>query len=152
VENLLRRDQPWDYRDGREFATISDPKKALERWGRRRSFRRKDPDDALPPEQRALQHLQRADAIFRDVQVSFQSGGGGGGQAASAEDLADLFELELDKLRNQYETVERGAQQSTDNEVDEPCAARSGSPPAAENERLKRQANRSRARRRGRKR
>src|SRR5678809_1120398 len=38
--------------------------------------------DALPPEQRALQRLLAADAIFREVQVAFgqQNGGGGGGQ------------------------------------------------------------------------
>jgi len=147
VENLLRRmtNRGITEMDG-EFATISESlKKALEEMGpAEEKLAAKDPDDALPPEQRALQHLQRADAIFRDVQVSFQSGGGGGGQAASAEDLADLFELELDKLRNQYETVERGAQQSSDNEVDEALqrlqelARRQ----QQENERLKRQANR----------
>jgi len=147
VENLLRRmsNRGITEMDG-EFATISESlKKALDEMGpAEEKLAAKDPDDALPPEQRALQHLQRADAIFRDVQVSFQSGGGGGGQAASAEDLADLFELELDKLRNQYETVERGAQQSTDNEVDEALqrlqelARRQ----QQENERLKRQANR----------
>ncbi len=147
VENLLRRmtNRGITEMDG-EFATISESlKKALDEMGpAEEKLAAKDPNDALPPEQRALQHLQRADAIFRDVQVSFQSGGGGGGQAASAEDLADLFELELDKLRNQYETVERGAQQSTDNEVDEALqrlqelARRQ----QQENERLKRQANR----------
>ncbi len=147
VENLLRRmtNRGITEMDG-EFATISESlKKALEEMGpAEEKLAAKDPDDALPPEQRALQHLQRADAIFRDVQVSFQSGGGGGGQAASAEDLADLFELELDKLRNQYETVERGARESTDNEVDEALqrlqelARRQ----QQENERLKRQASR----------
>ncbi len=76
-----------------------------------------NPSDALPPEQRALQHLQRAESTFRDVQVTF--GGGGGGEQSNAEDLADLFELELDKLRNQYETVERGEKQSASNQVDE---------------------------------
>jgi hypothetical protein len=147
VENLLRRmtTRGITEMDG-EFATISESlKKALEEMGpAEEKLAAKDPDDALPPEQRALQHLQRADAIFRDVQVSFQSGGGGGGQAASAEDLADLFELELDKLRNQYETVERGARETADNEVDEALqrlqelARRQ----QQENERLKRQANR----------
>src|SRR4030095_3214835 len=33
----------------------------------------KTPHEALPPEQRALVHLQRAEARFRDVQVAFQS-------------------------------------------------------------------------------
>jgi hypothetical protein len=77
------------------------------------------PQEALPPEQRALMHLQRAEARFRDVQVAFQSGGMGGEQQRMAEDLADLFELELDKLHNQYETVERGERQALQEEVDE---------------------------------
>ena len=81
-----------------------------------------DPDDALPREQKALTHLQRADAVFRDVQVTFGQGGGGGGGGgprAQAEDLASLFELEMDKLRNQYETVEQQRRSTADNEVDE---------------------------------
>jgi hypothetical protein len=76
--------------------------------------------EALPPEQKALQHLQRAEAAFRDVQVSFGNApGAGGGQELAAEDLADLFELELDKLRNQYETVQRGGRQQADERIDE---------------------------------
>ncbi|MGH7505363.1 MAG: DUF4175 family protein, partial [Longimicrobiales bacterium] len=77
--------------------------------------------EALPPEQRALQFLQRAEAVFREVQVQFgqQQGGGGGGGSPNAEDLADLFELELDKLRNQYETVQRGESEQAQNQVDE---------------------------------
>jgi hypothetical protein len=78
------------------------------------------PTEALPLEQRALQHLQRAEAVFREVQVAFGGGGGGGGgEQSNAEDLADLFELEMDKLKNQYETVARGERQSMDNQVDE---------------------------------
>ncbi len=76
-------------------------------------------EDALPDEQRALQQLQRAEAIYREVQVSLQQQGGGGGGAGSAEDLADLFELELDKLQNQYETVQRSQQQQADDQLDE---------------------------------
>ena len=77
--------------------------------------------DALPPEQRSLQHLQRAEAAFREVQVQQGGGGGGGGGGgmAAAEELADLFELEFDRLRNQYETVQRGQRQQQDQEVDE---------------------------------
>ncbi len=77
-------------------------------------------DDALPPEQRALQYLERAEAVFKEVQVSMQNGGGGGGgNASQASDLADLFELETDKMRNQYEQVQRGAQEQASKEVDE---------------------------------
>ena len=65
---------------------------------------------ALAPEQRALQQLQRAEAEFRRVQVSMgqqAGGGGGGGQQQQAEDLADLFELQRERIRNQYETLQR---------------------------------------------
>src|SRR5688500_8649981 len=79
-------------------------------------------NDAVPHEQKALQHLQRAEAAYRDVQVSLENeagGGGGGGAQPSAEDLGDLFELENDKLRNQYEQVERGEREQADRSVDE---------------------------------
>jgi uncharacterized protein Smg (DUF494 family) len=62
--------------------------------------------DALAPEQRALQHLLRAEATFRDIQVAFggQGGGGGGGRGGGAtRDLEGLFDLELDTEKNQYE-------------------------------------------------
>jgi hypothetical protein len=89
---------------------------AEERLGRRLA------DSALSPEQRALQQLQRAEAAFRERQVQLGQqggGGGGGGEAASAEELADLFDLEMDRLRNQYESVERGQQQQAEQQVDE---------------------------------
>jgi hypothetical protein len=78
-------------------------REAEERLGKRQ------PNDALPAEQRALQQLQRAEAAYRDVEVSMgaQQGGGGGGGNTRPEDLADLFGLEADKLRNQYESVQR---------------------------------------------
>jgi len=76
---------------------------------------------ALSPEQEALRYLQQAEETYeRYVQEQQQGGGGGGGGGQqAAEDLADLFELELDKMKNQYETVQRGQQQQADNEVDE---------------------------------
>lgn len=76
--------------------------------------------DALPPEQRALQRLLAADAIFREVQVAFgnQSGSGSGGQREQQE-LAGLFELELDKMKNQYETVQRAQQQQAEQQKSE---------------------------------
>ncbi len=77
--------------------------------------------DALPPEQRALQILQEAEQEY-EVQVSAQNGGGGGGGGGGgqmAQDLADLFALELDKLANQYEMQQHADQQSADKKVDE---------------------------------
>ncbi|MCH7825095.1 MAG: hypothetical protein IH849_09870, partial [Acidobacteria bacterium] len=50
---------------------------------------RLDAEAAMPPEQRALQFLQRAEALMREAQVSFGGGGGGGGgQESLNEDLA----------------------------------------------------------------
>ncbi len=58
--------------------------------------------DALLPEQEALQHLLRAEAVFRDITVSQNSGSPGGGQAG--RDLSEMFEMEMDLEKNQYET------------------------------------------------
>ncbi|MCU1338527.1 MAG: hypothetical protein JWO19_4108 [Bryobacterales bacterium] len=62
--------------------------------------------DALEPENKALQHLSRAMATFRDIQVARgqQGGGGGGGGMDAGRDLANLFDLELDTEKNQYES------------------------------------------------
>ncbi|MGO9013116.1 MAG: hypothetical protein ACLQPN_23710 [Bryobacteraceae bacterium] len=60
--------------------------------------------DALAPEQKALQYLLRAESVFRDIQVAFgQSGGGGGGISGATRDMEGLFDLELDTEKNQYE-------------------------------------------------
>ncbi len=77
--------------------------------------------DALAPEQRALQWLEKAEAAFREVQVSMQQqqGGGGGGGGAKASDLADLLELETDKMRNQYDQVQRSREQTSSRQTDE---------------------------------
>src|SRR5215813_3159345 len=77
------------------------------------------PDNAVSPEQRALKLLQEAEQQY-ELQVSMQQGGGGGGGGNQyAEDLADLFELELDKLANQYEMQQRAMQQNGDNQIDQ---------------------------------
>jgi len=73
---------------------------------------------ALTDAQVALKHLQRADAEFRDFNVSQGNrGGGGAGGGAGMEDLANLFQLEMDKLRHQYESVQHSAQQPPPSEV-----------------------------------
>lgn len=64
-----------------------------------------DLDAAILPEQEALQHLLRAEAVFNEINVTTQAnnrGGGGGGSAG--RDLSDMFELEMDLEKNQYET------------------------------------------------
>src|SRR5690606_29958967 len=68
--------------------------------------------EALPLEQQSLQQLQRAEALYRDVQMQLNQeggGGGGGGGGEAPEDLADLFDMQQDELRNQYEAVQREA-------------------------------------------
>ena len=63
------------------------------------------------PEQKALQYLLRAEATFRQIQVSFgrqRGGGGGGGASGATRDLEGLFDLELDTEKNQYETAQQG--------------------------------------------
>jgi len=75
------------------------------------------PAKALPPARKALQHLQRAEAAFRDAQIAFGQSSGRG--AGAAEDLANLFRLEMDKLRNKYESVQHGNWQQGSPELDE---------------------------------
>jgi hypothetical protein len=77
--------------------------------------------DALSPEQRALQHLLRAESLFRQIQVAFgQQGGGRGGGGGQMRDLESLFELELDLEKNQYETVQTASSAaSRERQIDE---------------------------------
>ena len=85
------------------------------------SLRALNPRAAVAPEQRALRQLQRAEETYARL-VSRERGrgeGGRGGRGPGAEDLADLFELETDALRNQYETVRRSRRESADLAVDE---------------------------------
>src|SRR6185369_8005129 len=106
---------------GSGFAKTADSLRAaqVEMASARGQLQARKAKEALTPEQGALKHLQRAEAAFREVQVSFgNEGEGGGNSAMNAEELADLFELELDKLKNQYETVQRGQQQQADDQVD----------------------------------
>jgi len=74
--------------------------------------------DALAPEQRALKHLQDAEQLY-DLIVSQGGGGGGGGGGQMAQELADLFQLELDRQANQYETAQRAAAQSANQQIDD---------------------------------
>lgn len=62
--------------------------------------------DSLPAEQRALQHVLRAESLFRQIQVAFGQRGGSGGSQSQMRELENLFDLELDTEKNQYETAQ----------------------------------------------
>ena len=80
-------------------------------------------DEAVPSEQEALQHLLKAESVFTDIQVSFNQGGGGGGAGGFAgRDLAELFELEMDLEKNQYETESAVSFDTPEAEFDEAIA------------------------------
>ncbi len=63
---------------------------------------------AISSEQKALQHLLRAEALYTDIEMQFRSAqGGGGGGSQAGRDLAEMFEPEMDLEKNQYETENR---------------------------------------------
>ncbi len=65
-----------------------------------------NPATALPHEQKAYQKLLRSEALFKEIQIAMSDGGSSSG-SSSAEDLADLVDLELDRTKNQYETLQQ---------------------------------------------
>jgi hypothetical protein len=93
---------------------------------------------AIPSEQKALQHLLRAEALFTEIQVAFQRSNSGGGGSQAGRDLAEMFELEMDLEKNQYETESQVAKDSTREQIDE--AARKLKELAQRQERLEREA------------
>ncbi|MET0534826.1 MAG: hypothetical protein ABW171_11425 [Steroidobacter sp.] len=72
--------------------------------------------EAVPPEQQALQQLLRAEAAFREVQVSMQQEGGGEGSQA-ARNFEEMFELEMDVEKSQYESESQLSQQNNREEL-----------------------------------
>jgi len=71
-------------------------------------------NEAVTHQQRALQYLKRAESIFNDITVSQnQSEGNGSGNAG--RDMAEMYELEMDLAKNQYETPDT-ARKSGDND------------------------------------
>ncbi len=123
VETLIRRMNSRVMPADPAFRTIQEilPQAAEAMREAEDQLQEQDAEAALPHEQRSLQFLQRAEEAYEEVMVTMGGGGGGGGggNAQAAEDLADLFELELDKMRNQYETLQRGQQQQADETIDE---------------------------------
>lgn len=75
---------------------------------------------ALTPEQAALQFILKAEANINRTDVAMQNGGGGGGGGGAQqerEDLRELFEMELGRLENRYETPQSaggGGQQNSE--------------------------------------
>ena len=64
--------------------------------------------DAVQPQQKALQLLQRAEAVFKDIEVSQQQANGQD-NPSSSQDMAEMFELEMDLAKNQYEVPDTGS-------------------------------------------
>ena len=124
VDGLLTRMNSRLIQQDPSFKKVAEllPQAVAEMKNAEAKLQKADPQGALEPEQKALQILQHAEEEYEtQVQMGRQGGGGGGGggQSAMAEDLADLFELELDKMANQYETAQRAQQQQSDQQVDE---------------------------------
>ena len=73
---------------------------------------------ALASEQKAYQKLLRSEALFKEIQIAMSSDGSASGNS-SAEDLADLVDLELDRTKNQYETLQQNRDNQRQQELDE---------------------------------
>lgn len=69
-------------------------------------------DQAVKHQQRALQYLKRAESVFNDIRVSRNQSGGGGGGGNAGRDMAEMYELEMDLAKNQYETPDAVQQSS----------------------------------------
>ena len=75
-------------------------------------------DDAVPLEQQALQMLQRAESAFRDVQISMSREDAASG-SQTAQNFTEMFELEMDVEKNQYETQSQASMQNEKQDIDE---------------------------------
>lgn len=76
-------------------------------------------NEAIQPAQEALQYLLRAESVFNDLTITQQQGGGGGGGGRASQDLAEMFELEMDLSLNQYETGNRASPQQQQREAED---------------------------------
>jgi hypothetical protein len=78
-----------------------------------------DLEQAILPEQEALQHLLAAEAVFTDISVSLQANNRGGGGGQAGRDLTEMFELEMDLEKNQYETGSRATPSPPQQQMEE---------------------------------
>jgi hypothetical protein len=76
-------------------------------------------EQAILPEQEALQHLLAAEAVFTDISVSLQANNRGGGGGQAGRDLTEMFELEMDLEKNQYETGSTAAPEAPQQQLEE---------------------------------
>ena len=76
-------------------------------------------EQALLPEQAALQHLLAAEAVFTDISVSLQANNRGRGGGQAGRDLTEMFELEMDLEKNQYESGSTASPNPPQQELDE---------------------------------
>ncbi len=74
--------------------------------------------EAQGPQRDALQRLLQAEAQIRQVQVQ-QSRGQAGGSNSALDELSQLFEKEMDKLKNKYETLNQARQTPGEEAVNE---------------------------------
>lgn len=76
-------------------------------------------EQAVPIEQQALQQLLRAESAFREVQVSMERQNGGAGGQQAARNFTEMFELEMDVEKNQYESQSQLSMENKQQEIDE---------------------------------
>lgn len=76
-------------------------------------------EQALLPEQQALQHLLAAEAVFTDISVSLQANNRGRGGGQAGRDLTEMFELEMDLEKNQYESGSTASPNAPQQELDD---------------------------------
>lgn len=74
--------------------------------------------EALVPEREAFQNLLKAEAQLKQVQMQRAQAQGSGNQA-TMDELARLFEEEMDKLPNKYETLRQNQRQRQDEEMND---------------------------------
>ncbi len=75
-------------------------------------------EEAIKHQQRALQYLKRAESIFNDITINRNQSSGGGGGSAS-RDMAEMYELEMDLAKNQYESPDAVAEGSPQQQASE---------------------------------
>jgi hypothetical protein len=75
--------------------------------------------EAVPFEQQALQQLLRAESAFREVQVSMQQNNAGGDGSQTARNFTEMFELEMDLEKSQYESESQLSNRNMQKDLDE---------------------------------